>query len=83
MKLAGTVTLELYLMHGMFVELFGFDFLNEVPSIFYIKNVPLFILVVFACSVPTTFLFRLVWRRAVMVLGIKDIANNDVGLKIG
>ena len=61
--LVGGVTLELYLMHGMFVELFGFNFLDEAPSIYYIKNVPLFILVVFALSVPTTFLFRLLWRK--------------------
>ena len=63
LALAGSVTLELYLMHGMFVELFGYDFLNEAPSIYYIKNVPLYILVVFACSIPLTVLFHIVWKK--------------------
>ena len=81
LKLVGSVTLELYLMHGMFVELFGFDFLNEVPSIVYIKNVPLFILVVFACSVPMTFLFRLVWKKIVGLLGLKAVADKGEALK--
>ena len=64
LTLLGSVTLELYLMHGMFVEMFGYDFLEEVPSIRYIRNVPLYIVVVFACSIPATYVFHVVWKRA-------------------
>ena len=65
LALAGSVTLELYLMHGMFVELFGFNFKDTAPSLYYIKNVPLYILVVFACSIPLTALFSFVWKKLV------------------
>ena len=64
LTLLGSVTLELYLMHGMFVEMFGYDFLEEVPSIRYIRNVPLYIVVVFACSIPATYVYHVVWKRA-------------------
>ena len=56
----GSVTLEFYLMHGIFVELFGYDFLG-LKSIVYIKNVPLYILVVLACAIPATLLFHWPW----------------------
>ena len=55
----GSVTLEFYLMHGSFVELFGYNFLDITKSIVYIRNVPLYILVVLVCSVFAALLFRL------------------------
>ena len=58
----GSVTLEYYLMHGIFVELFGFDFLNMLRSIVYIKKVPLYIVTVLACAVAATLLFRLLLK---------------------
>ena len=33
----GTVTLDFYLIHGLFVELFGYNFLGISGSLFYIK----------------------------------------------
>ncbi len=57
----GAVTLDFYLMHGIFVELFGYNFLDIAKSIYYIKNVPLYIAAVLAASVPSTLLFR--WIR--------------------
>ena len=42
----------------LFVELFGFDFLEVVPSLVFIKNVALYTLVVAACSLPVTLLVR-------------------------
>ena len=57
----GAVTLDFYLMHGIFVELFGYDFLDMTKSIVYIKNVPLYVAAVLACAVPATILFR--WIR--------------------
>ena len=71
LALLGSVTLELYLMHGMFVEMFGYDFLEIAPSLHYIKNVPLYIAVVFACSVPLTFIYHVVWKKIVKALAKK------------
>ena len=58
----GSVTLEFYLMHGIFVELFGYSFLDMRKSLVYIRNVPLFILTVLSCSVIATILFRLLLK---------------------
>ena len=68
LALLGSITLELYLMHGMFVEIFGYDFLEMLPSLHYIRNVPLYILVVFACSIPLTFIYHVVWKALVKLL---------------
>ena len=64
----GGMTLELYLMHGIFVELFGYSFYDLAPSLYYIRSVPLYILAVAVCSVPAALLFRLLWKRTVKVL---------------
>ena len=58
----GSVTLEFYLMHGVFVELFGFGFLDISKSLIYIRNVPVYIAVVLACSVVATLVFRWLLR---------------------
>ena len=57
----GAVTLDLYLMHGIFAELFGYSFLDITRSLVYIRNVPLYIAAVLACSIPAALLFR--WIR--------------------
>ncbi len=62
LALMGKVTLSFYLMHGIFVELFGFNFLDFTRSVVYIKQVPLYMLTVLACSVPATALFHLAWK---------------------
>ncbi len=54
----GSITLEFYLMHGLFVELFGFNFMDITKSLVYIKKVPLYILAVLACSAAAAVLFR-------------------------
>jgi len=59
----GGVTLEFYLMHGIFVELFGYNFLDLAPSIIYIRNVPFYIAAVLACSVPAALLFRWLLKK--------------------
>lgn len=61
----GRVTLEFYLMHGIFVELFGYNFLGIAKSKLYIRNVPLYILAVLTCSVSLTLLFSLIWKQSV------------------
>ena len=70
----GGVTLEFYLIHGIFVDLFGFDFAEVAPSAVYIKNVPLYILAVLACAVPATALFHFLWKGLVRVTGLKKDA---------
>ncbi len=58
----GGLTLEFYLIHGLFVELFGYSFLDITKSLYYIRSVPLYVLVVVACSVPATVLFKLLLK---------------------
>ena len=53
----GGMSLEFYLMHGLFVQLFGYQFLDSPRSLYYIRNVPLYTLAVLACSVPASWLF--------------------------
>ena len=64
----GGVTLEFYLIHGIFVDLFGYSFADVAPSAVYIRNVPLYILAVLACSVPATALFHFLWKGTVRLI---------------
>jgi len=54
----GTITLEFYLIHGLFVELFGFSFVDVTHSLYFIKNVFLFGIVVAVCAVPAAILLK-------------------------
>lgn len=60
--LLGRYSLAFYLMHGIFVELFGFNFMDGPPSLHYIRNLPLYTLTVLACAVPAAALFQLLWQ---------------------
>lgn len=52
----GGITLEIYLIHGIFVNSFGPYFIsNNVKPYYYIKNIPLYVLVVVALSIPLAF----------------------------
>lgn len=52
----GGFTLELYLVHGLFVQLFGYRFIKEeIEPLYYIRNVAVYTLVVFVISVPLAF----------------------------
>ncbi len=62
----GGMTLEFYLMHGVFVELFGYNFLDIAKSLVYIKRVPVYIAAVMACSVPAAALFRFVFKKCTL-----------------
>ena len=57
----GAVSLDFYLIHGLFVELFGYNFLGISRHNFYIKSPALYVFAALACSVPATLLFR--WIR--------------------
>lgn len=58
LRFMGTITLEFYLIHGLFVELCDHTFAGGVPSPFPIKNVFLYVIVVFVCGVPSAILLK-------------------------
>ena len=66
--LLGGLTLEIYLIHGMFVEMFGYDFSEVTKSITYIKNVGLYVLVVAACTVAGTWIFHILYRNVMKAI---------------
>lgn len=59
----GSMTLGFYLMHGLFVELFGFNFMDITKSLIYIKKVPVYILAVLAGSAAATLLFQWIFGK--------------------
>ena len=71
----GSRTLSFYLMHGVFVELFGFNFLDIRKSLYYIKNVPLYIAAVLACSAAAAILFHWLWQRTVRLITGRNGGN--------
>jgi len=54
----GSVTLEFYLIHGLFVDLFGFQFEDSLKPLFYIRNAALYLVVVVALTIPSTLLLK-------------------------
>ena len=54
----GTITLEFYLIHGLFLELFAYNFAGVASSLYYLRNVPLLILIVLVPSVPAALLLQ-------------------------
>ena len=48
-----SISLELYLIHGLFVQLFSFSYFDSVyPPLLYVKSVPLYTAIVLALSIP-------------------------------
>ena len=54
----GGITMEFYLMHGLFLELFSYKFCDITPSITRIENVALLVVVVTALSIPASLLLK-------------------------
>lgn len=54
----GKMTLEFYLIHGLFVELFSYGFATEIDSIYRITSIPLYIFVVTILSIPSALLLQ-------------------------
>ena len=54
----GGMSLDFYLTHGLFVEMFGYSFLDLTRSVVYIRSVPAFTAAVLGCAVPASLLFR-------------------------
>ncbi len=73
----GAASLEFYLTHGIFVELFGFNFLDTAKSLVWIKSVPLYIAAVLLCSVAASLVFGWMWRALAGLAGKKDSLNKS------
>ena len=54
----GKITLEFYLIHGLFVELFDHEFCSVVPAPLPIKNVFLYVVAVYALGIPSALLLQ-------------------------
>ena len=73
----GKFTLELYLVHGIFLHMFGYYMLVQGKKpFFYIENVSLYTLVVFALSIPVSFGLSLLDKQVGKLLRPKKIKNN-------
>ncbi|MCR5847993.1 MAG: acyltransferase family protein [Lachnospiraceae bacterium] len=65
----GKMTLELYLIHGIFIHMFGYYMIRDgVKPIYYIKNVTLFVLVVLALSIPVSYGMSIVDKKVAKLL---------------
>ena len=65
----GKFTLELYLVHGIFLHMFGFYMLQQGKKpLFYIENVSLYTLVVLALSIPVSFGLSLLDKKVGQLL---------------
>ena len=74
LKFMGKITLEFYLIHGVFVELFDHTFDGGVKSPFPIKNVFLYVVAVFVLGVPSAVLLQ---KFHHLVLGKKSGKTKD------
>ena len=54
----GGITLEFYLIHGLFLELFAYNFAGVAPSLCHLKNVPLLVILVFLPAIPAALLLQ-------------------------
>ena len=60
----GRMTLELYLVHGIFVKLFGYYMaVGSQSPVLYIDNILLYSLVVFALSIPVSYCISILDKR--------------------
>ena len=64
----GTITMEFYLIHGLFLEPFAYDFAGVAPSLYHLRNVPLLVLIVFLPSIPAALLLQKVNRLITVLL---------------
>ena len=64
LRFFGKMTLEIYLIHGIFVHLFAYYILKEgVKPVCYIDNVALYVLVVVVLSIPVSYAVSLLDKK--------------------
>ena len=66
LKQMGSITLEFYLIHGLYVELFSYSFDGKADSLVYIKNSLLFSVIVFTLSFPSALLIKIL-RKCIRI----------------
>ena len=71
LKFMGSLTLEFYLIHGLYVGLFGRSF-DGLKSLYHIDNVFVYVIVVFALGVPSAFVLS---RLRMLVFGKRSFAR--------
>ncbi|MCR5828999.1 MAG: acyltransferase family protein [Lachnospiraceae bacterium] len=55
----GSMTLEFYMIHGLFVQVFGHHFLDDsIAPVMHINNIVLYVIVVFAVSTASAFVLK-------------------------
>ena len=54
----GTITLQFYLIHGLFAELFAFAFEGKIKSLYYIKNPLIYVFVVFVLGLASAVILK-------------------------
>lgn len=58
LNMMGRITLEFYLIHGLYSELFCYAFEGKMRSLYYIKNIALYILVVFVLGLSSALIIK-------------------------
>ena len=58
LDLMGKITLEFYLIHGLYSELFNYNFEGKARSLYYIRNSALFVLVVFVLGLISALILK-------------------------
>ena len=68
----GEMTLEFYLIHGLFVQLFGHHFMNDTTKpVCYIKNIFVYVIVVFIVATAAAFAIK---KVADLLIGLYEKA---------
>ena len=67
LMLMGDITLEFYLIHGLYVELFSYSFDGKAEPLYYMKNSLLFLIIVFALALPSALLLKYVRRKLLVI----------------
>lgn len=80
LKFMGTITLEFYLIHGLFVELFGWQFDGGVRTPYHPKYVIVYVLLVFVCGLPSAILLKK-FHTFVLGLGKKKVLTTEKAAK--
>ena len=65
----GTITLEFYLIHGLFSEMFCFAFAGKLKPLYYIKNNALYVAVVFVLGLLSAILIKKIGDAIKRALG--------------
>lgn len=74
----GAMSLELYLIHGIFVQAFSYCYISEdTKPLYYIRSVPLYVLVVLVCSVAAAFVLKLARKYLLMLFAAFARSERD------